>query len=46
LQFNKIYWYAAIPICGCFMAIYSLVSLARLLFDPSFEEHQEIITLG
>ena len=46
LQFNKIYWYSAIPICGCFMAIYSMFSLARLLLDPSFEEHQEIITLG
>jgi TRAP-type C4-dicarboxylate transport system permease small subunit len=46
LQINKIYWYAAIPFCGCFMAVYSLISLARLLMDPSFEEHQEVITLG
>ena len=46
LQLNKIYWYAAIPICGCFMAVYSLISLVRLLIDPSFEEHQEVITLG
>lgn len=31
LQIDKAYWYAAIPVCGTLMAVYSLAGLWRVL---------------
>ncbi len=31
LRFDKAYWYAAIPVCGAVMAVYSVVWLWRIL---------------
>jgi TRAP-type C4-dicarboxylate transport system permease small subunit len=38
LQFNKIWWYAAIPVSGLIMTAYHLAALWRLLRHPMPEE--------
>lgn len=45
LQIDKVYWYAAIPVCGSLMAIYSLVGLWRAL-RGEIRAPETIITLG
>jgi len=45
LQVDKIYWYAAIPVCGAFMAVYSLAALWRALLG-NLRTPQDFITLG
>ena len=45
LQIDKAYWYAAIPVCGALMSLYSLGALRRAL-RGEVETRHEIITLG
>jgi TRAP-type C4-dicarboxylate transport system permease small subunit len=45
LQIDKVYWYAAIPVCGILMAVYSVVGLWRAL-RGEMRAPEEIITLG
>jgi TRAP-type C4-dicarboxylate transport system permease small subunit len=45
LQIDKIYWYAAIPVCGAVMCIYSVVALWRAL-RGDIASREEVITLG
>jgi TRAP-type C4-dicarboxylate transport system permease small subunit len=46
LQIDKIYWYAAIPVCGALMAVYSAVALWRALHDGYTGLESEAGTLG
>ena len=46
LQIDKIYWYAAIPVCGALMAVYSAVALWRALHDGYTGLDSEVGTLG
>jgi len=45
LQIDKVYWYAAIPICGALMCIYSIAALWRAL-NGDIQSREEIVTLG
>jgi TRAP-type C4-dicarboxylate transport system permease small subunit len=45
LQIDKVYWYAAIPVCGILMTIYSLAGVWRAL-RGEIRGPDEIITLG
>jgi TRAP-type C4-dicarboxylate transport system permease small subunit len=45
LQVDKIYWYAAIPVCGSLMAIYSVAGLWRTLHGDIAAADQ-VVTLG
>ncbi len=45
LQIDKAYWYAAIPVCGALMSIYSLAALWRAL-RGDLATPTDIVTLG
>lgn len=45
LQIDKSYWYAAIPVCGAVMAVYSLAALLRTL-RGELDDRDEMTTLG
>lgn len=45
LQLNKVYWYAAIPVCGTLMALYSMAALWRALRGDA-DTTQDGATLG
>lgn len=45
LQIDKSYWYAAIPVCGAMMSIYSMAALWRAL-RGDLQSREEIVTLG
>ena len=45
LQIDKVYWYAAIPVCGALMCIYSVAGLWRAL-NGDIQSREEIVTLG
>jgi TRAP-type C4-dicarboxylate transport system permease small subunit len=45
LQIDKMWWHAAIPVCGAFMALYSAVALWRALRGEVQESHA-LPTLG
>lgn len=45
LQIDKSYWYAAIPVCGALMAVYSLAALLRTL-GGRLDDRDEMTTLG
>ncbi len=45
LQIDKVYWYAAIPVCGILMSFYSVAGLWRALHGP-LENPDSTITVG
>ena len=45
LQIDKAYWYAAIPVCGTLMSIYSLAALWRAL-RGDLAAPTDVVTLG
>ena len=45
LQIDKVYWYAAIPVCGALMCVYSVAALWRAL-KGDIQSREEIVTLG
>ena len=45
LQVDKVYWYAAIPVSGILMSIYSIVGLWRAL-RGDLRSSDAIVTLG
>lgn len=45
LQIDKVYWYAAIPVCGAVMCVYSVAALWRAL-NGDIRSREEIVTLG
>ena len=45
LQIDKVYWYAAIPVCGMLMSIYSVAGLWRA-WCGELETPDGIVTLG
>ena len=45
LQIDKVYWYAAIPVCGALMCVYSVAALWRAL-KGDIRSREEIVTLG
>ncbi len=45
LRIDKVYWYAAIPVCGALMSIYSIAAVWRAL-NGDIQSREEIVTLG
>lgn len=45
LQIDKVYWYAAIPVCGAVMCVYSVAALWRAL-NGDIRSREETVTLG
>ena len=45
LQIDKVYWYAAIPVCGALMSLYSIAALWRAL-RGDIRTSQGGVTLG